>query len=161
MKSVVRNVCVFSTQWRELRQFGTITKHIWGWKIDEKYLKITNLTYFRPKRRGNVENKNKSPSQHQICCQNIRHQNFLWKHQIWCENIKSSDTAYKSNSATALLATATGNCDVTNVTCNENKYYVVTWTVYLQSSMYLRRRLYYVRSLLCATLLVGSVAMHC
>ena len=30
-----------------------------------------------------------------------------------------------------MLATATGNCDVTNVTYNENKYYVVTWTVYL------------------------------
>jgi len=25
-----------------------------------------------------------------------------------------------------MLATATGNCDVTNVTYNENKYYVVT-----------------------------------
>ena len=25
-----------------------------------------------------------------------------------------------------MLATATGNCAVTNVTCNENKYYVVT-----------------------------------
>jgi len=39
-----------------------------------------------------------------------------------------------------MLATATGNCAVTNVTYNENKYYVVTWTVYLESSMYLRRR---------------------
>ena len=39
-----------------------------------------------------------------------------------------------------MLATATGDCDVTNVTHNENKYYVVTWTVYLESSMYLRRR---------------------
>ena len=39
-----------------------------------------------------------------------------------------------------MLATATGNCDVTNVTNNANKYYVVTWTVYLDSSMYLRRR---------------------
>ena len=39
-----------------------------------------------------------------------------------------------------MLATATGNCDVTNVTYYENKHYVVTWTVYLESSMYLRRR---------------------
>jgi len=39
-----------------------------------------------------------------------------------------------------MLATATDNCDVTNVTYNEKKYYVVTWTVYLESSMYLRRR---------------------
>jgi len=31
-----------------------------------------------------------------------------------------------------MLATATGNCAVTNVTYNENKYYVVTWTVYLE-----------------------------
>jgi len=39
-----------------------------------------------------------------------------------------------------MLAAATGNCDVTKVTYNANKYYVVTWTVYLESSMYLRRR---------------------
>ena len=39
-----------------------------------------------------------------------------------------------------MLATANGNCDVTNVRYNENKYYVVTGTVYLESSMYLRRR---------------------
>ena len=36
-----------------------------------------------------------------------------------------------------MLATATANCDVTNVTYSENKYYVVTWAVYLESSMYL------------------------
>ena len=30
---------------------------------------------------------------------------------------------------------ATGNCAVTNVTYNENKYYVVTWTAYLESWM--------------------------
>ena len=39
-----------------------------------------------------------------------------------------------------MLAAATGNCAVTNVTYNENKYTVVTWTVYLESSMYLRQR---------------------
>jgi len=39
-----------------------------------------------------------------------------------------------------MLATATGNYDVTNVTWNENKYYVVTLSVYLEPSMYLRRR---------------------
>ena len=39
-----------------------------------------------------------------------------------------------------MLAAATGNCAVTNVTYNENKYDVVTWTVYLKSSLYLRRR---------------------
>jgi len=39
-----------------------------------------------------------------------------------------------------MLATATGNCAVTNETYNENKYYVVTSTVYLKSSMYLRQR---------------------
>jgi len=39
-----------------------------------------------------------------------------------------------------MLATATGNCAVTKVTYNENKHYVVTWTVYLESSVYLRRR---------------------
>jgi len=55
-----------------------------------------------------------------------------------------------------MLATATGNCDVRNVTYSENKYYAVTWTVYLESSIYLRRR-----QLLFATLLVGSVAVQC
>jgi len=35
-----------------------------------------------------------------------------------------------------MLATATGNYDVTNVTYNENKCHVVTWTVYLESSKY-------------------------
>jgi len=41
-----------------------------------------------------------------------------------------------------ILATAAGNCAVTNVTYNENNYYVVTGTVYcfLESSMYLRLR---------------------
>jgi len=39
-----------------------------------------------------------------------------------------------------MLATATGSCDVTNVSYNGNNYYVVMWTVYLESSMYLRRR---------------------
>ena len=39
-----------------------------------------------------------------------------------------------------MLAATTGDYDVTNVTYSENKYYVVTWTVYLESSMHLRRR---------------------
>ena len=30
-----------------------------------------------------------------------------------------------------MLATATSSCAVTNVTYDENKYYVVTWIVYL------------------------------
>jgi len=50
---------------------------------------------------------------------------------------------YKSNSTTALcwlVAAATGNCAVTNVIYNGNKYYVFTWTFHLDSSIYLRRR---------------------
>ena len=39
-----------------------------------------------------------------------------------------------------MLATATCNCDVTNVTYNENKYYAIAWIVYFESLMYLRRR---------------------
>jgi len=35
-----------------------------------------NLTYFRPKMRGIVKQK-QQPSQHQICRQNIRHQKFI------------------------------------------------------------------------------------
>jgi len=38
-----------------------------------------------------------------------------------------------------MLATATGNCVVTNVTNSDNKYYAVTWTFDLESSMYPRR----------------------
>ena len=58
-----------------------------------------------------------------------------------------------------MLATATGDCDVTNVTYSENKYYVVTWTVYLESSMYLGPRQWLRK--IDATLLVGSVAVQC
>jgi len=39
-----------------------------------------------------------------------------------------------------MLVTATGNCDVTKATYNENKHYAVTWIVDLESFMYLRRR---------------------
>ena len=49
-------------------------EHTWGWEIDERNLKITNLTYFRPKMRGNVENKNKPVNVR--CRQNIRFRNL-------------------------------------------------------------------------------------
>jgi len=48
-----------STQRRELL-FERITKHTFGREIDERNLKILSLTYFRPKRKGNVE-KNNNP----------------------------------------------------------------------------------------------------
>ena len=61
LKSRLRVTCMlFLTQCTELLQFGTIT-NTRGWEIDEKYIKIMNLTYFHPKMRGNVENKNNSP----------------------------------------------------------------------------------------------------
>ena len=60
-----------------------------------------------------------------------------------------------------MLATATGHCDVTNVTYNENKYHAVTWIVYLESFMYLRRRQWLRHMLLCGTLLLGSVVVQC
>jgi len=50
-----------STQRREFLQFETLTKHTLGCEIDERDLKIMNLTYFRPTMRGNVENKNNNP----------------------------------------------------------------------------------------------------
>ena len=31
---------------REFVQFGTITKHTWEWEIDERNLKIMNVTIF-------------------------------------------------------------------------------------------------------------------
>ena len=62
-----------------------------GWEIDERNLKIMNLTYFRPEMRGNVTKK-QEPNQHQICRQNIRHQKFIWEHHIWC-HVKISEVA--------------------------------------------------------------------
>jgi len=50
-------------QWRKLLQFGRITQHTWVWEIDETNLKIMNLTYFHPTRRGNVKNKHRVPTQ--------------------------------------------------------------------------------------------------
>jgi len=47
--------------------------------IDERNLKIMNLSYLHPKRRENVENKNNSPVNFS---QNIRFEKFLSKHQI-------------------------------------------------------------------------------
>jgi len=66
-----------STQRRELVWFETITKHTLGWEIDERNLKIMNLTYFRPEMRGMSKTKKKQPSQHQVCRQNIKHQKFI------------------------------------------------------------------------------------
>jgi len=44
-----------------------------------------NLTYFHPKKyRKYVKKTTEQLSQHQICCQNIRHQKFPSKRQIWC-----------------------------------------------------------------------------
>jgi len=36
--------------------------------------------------------KKQEPCQHQICRQNIRHQNFAWEHHIWC-HVKISEVA--------------------------------------------------------------------
>ena len=53
---------LFPKVWRELLQFGMITKHTRGWEIDERNLKSMNLTHFHP---------------------NI---------SIWCWNIRSGNT---------------------------------------------------------------------
>jgi len=59
--------------------------------IDERNLKIMNLSYLHPKRRENVENKNNSPVKIRFVAktsairnfsQNIRFEKFLSKHQI-------------------------------------------------------------------------------
>jgi len=57
----------------------------------------------------------------------------------WLRSLAAINIEVKHHYCT-MLATATGNCDVTNVTYNENKYYAVTWIAYLESFMYLRRR---------------------
>ena len=56
----------------------------------------------------------------------------------WLRSLPAINIHVKQHYCT-MLATATGNCDVTNVTYNENKYYAVAWSVYLESSMYPRR----------------------
>jgi len=66
---------------REL-QFGTITKHTWEWEIDERNLKIMNLTIFILKG-YNIGGKKQQLSQHQTCRQNIRH---------FSQNIRSGNT---------------------------------------------------------------------
>jgi len=43
-----------------------------------------NLTYFRPKLRRSVENKNNNPVNIRFVAKNIRHQKFIWKHLIRC-----------------------------------------------------------------------------
>ena len=56
---------------RELLQFETITKHTWGWEIDERNLKIMNLAVFILQG-YKIWGKKQLLSQHQIWCQNIR-----------------------------------------------------------------------------------------
>jgi len=78
-KSIMRNVkCPSQCHVRkQLLQFGTITRYMWRWEIDEINLKI--------KRSGNVENKNNFPA-------NIR---FLAKTpdiRIFSQNIRSGNT---------------------------------------------------------------------
>jgi len=51
-----------SKQRRELVWFETITKHTLGWEIDERNLKIMNLTYFSPKMRGMSKTKKTTQS---------------------------------------------------------------------------------------------------
>ena len=57
----------------------------------------------------------------------------------WQRSLAAINMQVKQHYCT-VLATATGNCDVTNLTYNENKCYAVTWIVYLESFMYLRWR---------------------
>ena len=56
--------------------------------------------------------------------------------RIQVTTLTCCNTQVKQHCCT-MLAAATGNCDVTNASYNENKYYVV---MYRESLMYLRRR---------------------
>jgi len=67
---------------RELLQFGAITKHTLEWEIDERNLKVINLTNYIQKG-YKIGGKKQQLSQHQICYQNVRHQKFLSKHEKW------------------------------------------------------------------------------
>ena len=57
-----------------------VTKHTWGWEIDESNLKIMNQSSFQPKRERKREKQ--QLSQHQIFRQNTSES--LLKHQSWC-----------------------------------------------------------------------------
>ena len=50
-------------------------------------LKITIVTYFRPKMRGNVEKTTQRTSD-----SSTRHEKFIWEHHIWC-HVKISEVA--------------------------------------------------------------------
>ena len=53
---------LFSTHWKGLLRFETITKYTRSWETDEQGAKIMNiLTYLHSKRKGNVKNKSNSP----------------------------------------------------------------------------------------------------
>jgi len=74
---------IFIPAQRKELVFATLTKQKRGWEI-ERNLKIMNLTCFHHKKRVKHRKQKQQPSQHQICCLNIRHQKFIWKQQIWC-----------------------------------------------------------------------------
>jgi len=57
---------------RELLQFGTITKHTRECEIDERnFMKLTTFIL-----KGYKIGEKQQLSQHQNCCQNIRHQKW-------------------------------------------------------------------------------------
>jgi len=61
-----------------------------------------NLTYFRPKMRGNVENKNNNPVIIRFVDKTADIRNFIWEHHIWCHvNIPEVATLVSSPVATA------------------------------------------------------------
>jgi len=62
------------------------------WKKFKNY----ECNLFSSKNVRKIWGKRQQLSQHQICCQNIRHHKFPSKHQIWCYNIRSGNTACHS-----------------------------------------------------------------
>jgi len=60
MQTVKHRYMCYSERYEEILQFGTITKHTWGWEIDERNLKIVYLTHLHPKRIEYLGNKNYS-----------------------------------------------------------------------------------------------------
>jgi len=69
---------------RELLQFGTITKHTWEWEIDERNLKIMNLTIFILKGYKICERNNSSV--------NIRYAAKTSDIRNWSQNIRNGNT---------------------------------------------------------------------
>jgi len=89
-KSVIRNLNVILSASKGAYSVWTITGHTRGWAVYEWNLKIMNLTYLHPKKRGNLENKNETSVNIRLAAKKYRKSeiflktsDLILKHQKW------------------------------------------------------------------------------